>query len=113
MCCTGSFHLAEVLGGSLGSEDRRRGELGNGGPAAATGARAPASRQFGLANTRVCKLGVCGEMVWTCSGGQGNGQGDELTEAASMADGGVRWRGACTRGRVEDWLIYAREVGWG
>jgi hypothetical protein len=39
--------LGKVLGGSLGSEDRRRGELGNGDPAAAAEARAPASRQFG------------------------------------------------------------------
>jgi hypothetical protein len=39
--------LGKVLGGSLGSEDRRRSELGNGGPAAAAEARAPASRQFG------------------------------------------------------------------
>jgi hypothetical protein len=39
--------LGKVLGGSLGLEDRRRGELGNGGPAAAAEARAPASRQFG------------------------------------------------------------------
>jgi hypothetical protein len=37
----------EVLGGSLGLENRRRGELGNGDPAAAAEARAPASRQFG------------------------------------------------------------------
>jgi hypothetical protein len=37
----------EVLGGSLGSEDRRRSELGNGGPAAAAEARAPVSRQLG------------------------------------------------------------------
>jgi hypothetical protein len=105
--------LWKVLGGSLGLEDRQRGELGNGGPAAAAGARAPASKQFGLVNTRVCKLGVCEERVWTCSGCQGNGRGDELTEAASMADGGARWQGACACGRVEDWLIYAREVGWG
>jgi hypothetical protein len=33
--------------GSLGLEDRRRGELSNGGPAAAAEGRAPASRQFG------------------------------------------------------------------
>jgi hypothetical protein len=39
--------LGKVLGGSLGMEDRRRGELGNGDPAAAAEARALASRQFG------------------------------------------------------------------
>jgi hypothetical protein len=37
--------LGKVLGGSLGSEDRRRGELGNGGPAAAAEARAPVKRR--------------------------------------------------------------------
>jgi hypothetical protein len=39
--------LGKVLGGSLGLENRWRGELGNGDPAAAAEARAPASRQFG------------------------------------------------------------------
>jgi hypothetical protein len=39
--------LGKVLGGSPGVEDRRRSELGNGGPAAAAEARAPASRQLG------------------------------------------------------------------
>jgi hypothetical protein len=38
--------LGKVLGGYLGSEDRRRGELGNGGPAAAAEARVPARRRF-------------------------------------------------------------------
>jgi hypothetical protein len=37
--------LGKVLGGSLGSEDRRRGELDNGGLAAAAEARAPVKRQ--------------------------------------------------------------------
>jgi hypothetical protein len=39
--------LGKVLGGSLGLEDRQRGELGNGGPAATAEARASASRKFG------------------------------------------------------------------
>jgi hypothetical protein len=37
--------LGKVLWGSLGLEDRQRGELGNGGPAAAAEARAPVKRQ--------------------------------------------------------------------
>jgi hypothetical protein len=61
----------------------------------------------------VCKLGVCKERVWACSGVHGSVRGDELTEAASMADGGARWRGACARSRAEDWFKYAREVSWG
>jgi hypothetical protein len=39
--------LGEALGRSLGAEDQRRGELDVGGPAAAAGAQAPASRQIG------------------------------------------------------------------
>jgi hypothetical protein len=39
--------LGKVLGGSQGLENRRRGELSNGDPAATAEARAPASRQFG------------------------------------------------------------------
>jgi hypothetical protein len=37
--------LGKVLGGSLGLENRRRGELGNGGPAAAAEARAAVKRR--------------------------------------------------------------------
>jgi hypothetical protein len=42
--------LGKMLGRSLDSEDRRRGELGNGGPAAVAEARAPAFVRFGLIN---------------------------------------------------------------
>jgi hypothetical protein len=43
--------LGKVLGGSTGLESRRRGELGNGYPAAAARAQAPASRKVGQDNT--------------------------------------------------------------
>jgi hypothetical protein len=39
--------LGKALGRSPGAEDRQRGELGGGGPAAAAGARAPVSKQLG------------------------------------------------------------------
>jgi hypothetical protein len=39
--------MGKMLGRSPGAEDRRRGELGGGGPAAAAEARAPVSRQLG------------------------------------------------------------------
>jgi hypothetical protein len=42
--------LGKMLGRSLDSEDRQRGELGNGGPAAAAEARAPAIVRLGLIN---------------------------------------------------------------
>jgi hypothetical protein len=42
--------LGKMLGGRLGSEDRRRVEFGGGGPAAAVGARAPAIVRLGFIN---------------------------------------------------------------
>jgi hypothetical protein len=39
--------IGKMIGGSRGLENRRRGELGNGDPAAAAGASAPVRRQFG------------------------------------------------------------------
>jgi hypothetical protein len=48
--------LGKTLGRSLGTEDRRRGKLGGGGPAAAAGTRAPAIVQLGLINKRLGKL---------------------------------------------------------
>jgi hypothetical protein len=45
--------LGKMLGGRLGSEDRRRGELGGGGPAAAVGAQAPAIVRLGLINKQL------------------------------------------------------------
>jgi hypothetical protein len=48
--------LGKMLGRSLGTEDRRRGELGNGGPAAAAGARAQAIVRLGLINKRLGEL---------------------------------------------------------
>jgi hypothetical protein len=51
--------LGKTLGRSPGSEDRRRGELGGGGPAAAVGTRAPAIVRLGLINKRLGKLLGC------------------------------------------------------
>jgi hypothetical protein len=48
--------LGKMLGRSLGAEDRRRGELDNGGLAAAAGARAPAIMQLGLINKHLGEL---------------------------------------------------------
>jgi hypothetical protein len=42
--------LGKALGRSPGTEDRRRGELDGGGPAAAAGAQAPAIVRLGLIN---------------------------------------------------------------
>jgi hypothetical protein len=48
--------LGKTLGRSPSSKDRRRGELGGGGPAAVAGARAPAIAGLGLINTRLGEL---------------------------------------------------------
>jgi hypothetical protein len=45
--------LGKTPGRSPGSEDRRRGELGGGGPVAAAGAQAPAIVGLGLINMRL------------------------------------------------------------
>jgi hypothetical protein len=48
--------LGKMLGGSLDSEDRRKGELGNGGPAADAEARAPVIVRLSLINKRLGKV---------------------------------------------------------
>jgi hypothetical protein len=48
--------LGKTLGRSPGAEDRWRGELGRGGPAAAAGTWAPAIVGLGLINTRLGEL---------------------------------------------------------
>jgi hypothetical protein len=48
--------LGKMLGRSPGAEDRRRGEFGGGGPAAAAGARAQAIVRLGLINKRLGEL---------------------------------------------------------
>jgi hypothetical protein len=51
--------LGKTLGRRLGSEDRRRGELGDGGPATAAGTRAPAIMRLSLINKRLGDLLGC------------------------------------------------------
>jgi hypothetical protein len=48
--------LGKALGRSPGAENRRRGELDGGGPAAAAGAWAPAIVRLGLINKRLREL---------------------------------------------------------
>jgi hypothetical protein len=48
--------LGKALGRSLGAEDRRRGELVGGGPAAAAGARVPAIVRLSLINKQLEEL---------------------------------------------------------
>jgi hypothetical protein len=51
--------LGKMLSSCLGSEDRRRGEFGDGSPAAAAAAWAPAIVQLGLINKRLGELLEC------------------------------------------------------
>jgi hypothetical protein len=83
--------LGKMLGRSLDSEDRRRGEFGNGGPAAATRARTPAIVRLGLINKRL------GELLW-------------CTRKSSEACGGVGVNGrkVCTGGANGRTV----ELGW-
>jgi hypothetical protein len=48
--------LGKTLGRSPGAEDRQRGKLVGGGPAAAAGARAPVIVRLGLINKRLGEL---------------------------------------------------------
>jgi hypothetical protein len=80
--------LGEVLQVAIGLESRRRHELGKGCPAAAAGARTPASWRLVLSNKREGKLqGVLGHAGAARVGGA-SGWRVEFTVAAPMADGG-------------------------
>jgi hypothetical protein len=59
--------LGKALGWSPGLENRRRGELDGGGPAAAAGTRVPANGWLGLINKRL------GEVLWCTEGSLGLG----------------------------------------
>jgi hypothetical protein len=59
--------LGKMLGRSPGLEDRRRGKLDGGGPAAAAGTRVPAIVQAGLINKRLGELlGCTRKSLGTC-----------------------------------------------
>jgi hypothetical protein len=62
--------LGKALGRSPGPENRRRGELGGGGPAAAAGTRAPVIVWLGLINKRLGELlGCTRKSLGACGGG--------------------------------------------
>jgi hypothetical protein len=62
--------LGKTPGRSPGAEDRRRGELGGGGLAAAAGTRAPAIVRLGLINNRLEELlGCTRKSLSTCGSG--------------------------------------------
>jgi hypothetical protein len=63
--------LGKTLGRCLGSEDRRRDELGGGGPAAAAGTQGPAIVWLGLNNKWLGGLLWCTRKCSGACGGEG------------------------------------------
>jgi hypothetical protein len=99
--------LGKMLGRSPGSEDRRRGELGGGGPAAAAGTRAPAIVRLGLINKRLGELLGCIRAHELVGMRASTGR---CAPAALMAE--RRWLGLmCVRARSGRGLAYKRGGG--
>jgi hypothetical protein len=90
--------LGKRLGRSPGAEDRRRGELDGGGPAAAAGARTPAIVRRGLINKRLGELLGCTRKSLGICGGKGV-DGKEVCTGG--ANGGRRGSVAGARAREE------------
>jgi hypothetical protein len=105
--------LGEVLDGPLGLENRRRGEFGEGCPAATAGARAPASRRLGQVDPCACML------YWFVGKDQAHSKGVVNTRSGKLTMWHP-WRTAAARGRarkdgaallypgVRRWVCYLR-----
>jgi hypothetical protein len=79
---------------AIGLESRQRHKHGKGCPAAAAGARTPASWWLGMNNKRAGMLRWCRREAGVARIGIASGRSTEFTAAAPMADGG-----ACLRSR--------------
>jgi hypothetical protein len=90
--------LGEILGRRLGSKDRRRGELGSGGPTAAAETRAPAIVQLGLINKRLGELSWCTRKAQELAGVRASTGG---WFAPGGANGGTAGLGAGARAHEE------------
>jgi hypothetical protein len=89
--------LGKVLRVPTGLESRRRYELGNGDPAAAAGARAPASWRLGLSNKQQGELlGILGQAGATRVGGA-SGRRVELAVGTTGGGNGVLGVWQCAR----------------
>jgi hypothetical protein len=100
--------LAKALGRSPGAEDRRRGELDGGGPAAAAGARAPAIMRLDLINKRLGELLWCtreslGAWVGEDVDGKGVRTGLRQCRTAGLGGGCACERGATGAGFYRRW----------
>jgi hypothetical protein len=92
--------LGKMLSRSLGSEDRRRGEFGNGGPAAAAGARAPAIVRLGLINKRLGELLLCTRKSPGARGSEGVNGRKVCTGRRQWRTAGLGWRYARAKERL-------------
>jgi hypothetical protein len=90
--------LGKMLSRSPGAEDRRRGELDCGGPAAAAGARTPVIVRLGLINKRPGELLGCTRKSLGACGGEGI---DGRKVCSGGANGGRRGSVAGARAREE------------
>jgi hypothetical protein len=89
--------LGKTLGRHLGSEDRRRGELGSGGPAPAAGTRAPVIVRLSLINKRLGELLGCTRKGSGACGGEGVDWREVHTGGAN--GGTAVARGGCASAR--------------
>jgi hypothetical protein len=92
--------LGKTLGRSPGAEDRRRGELDDGGPAAAAGARTPAIVRLGLINKLLGELLGCTRMSLGACGGEGVDGREVRTGRSQWRTAGLGGGCACARGAV-------------
>jgi hypothetical protein len=98
----------ESASGSPDAEDRRRGELDGGGPAAAAGARAPTIVWLGLINKRIGELLLCtreslGDWVGEDVDGKGVRTGRRQWRTAGLGGGCACARGATGVGFYRRW----------
>jgi hypothetical protein len=101
--------LGKTLGRSPDSEDRRRGELGGGGPAAVARTRAPAIMRLGLINKRLGELLGCTRKAQELVGMRAS-TGGRCAPAAPMAE--WRWlRLMRVCARSDQGLAYKRAGG--
>jgi hypothetical protein len=90
--------LGKTLGRSPGAEDRRRGELGGGGPAAAAGSWAPVIVRLGLINKRLGELLGCTRKSSSARGSGGVDWREVHTGGANGGTAVTRGGCACARG---------------
>jgi hypothetical protein len=88
--------LGKMLGRPPGAEDRRRGELGGGGPAATAGTRAPAIMRLILINKRLGELLGCTRKSVGARGGEGVDWREVRTGCANGGMSVARGGCACT-----------------